>query len=205
MLVFEDFNRSIKIRKYGEMARVLKTSSLLFTGRRAEDGINIIDIMVKSCNDFSRYQGLIKYAVILNSKIDFLDLSLVMGKFFGVYNLYNYEHLSIDVRNRLVSDESINSIATRVIISYNFSDIYQYVSDNFPIGKEEFFNFISSLFVVRDDNSLYNSPVFSCLAHILMGNALFLKGNQLSNGFIGSSEAILYFSQINDKSNARVI
>lgn len=205
MRLFEDFSNDLRIKKYGDLAEKLRTSQMLLTGRRATGGIKIEELMVKSEGDFSKYQELIKKSVIMSYDADFLDFSLLMGKFFGVYNEYCYIDINRDVKVRIISNEMINKENTMRLLERKFDDIYEYLRGICVIDEKDFISFLSSLFVVRNDNSLYNDPLFKELASILLGNALIMEKYSIQNGFAGSRVCVEYFKRINNLDNSRIL
>ena len=205
MRLFEDFSNDLRIKKYGDLAEKLRTSQMLLTGRRATGGIKIEELMVKSEGDFSKYQELIKKSVIMSYDADFLDFSLLMGKFFGVYNEYCYIDINRDVKVRIISNEMINKENTMRLLERKFDDIYEYLRGICVIDEKDFISFLSSLFVVRNDNSLYNDPLFKELAYILLGNALIMEKYSIQNGFAGSRVCVEYFKRINNLDNSRIL
>lgn len=206
MRIFEEISDERKIKRFGVLAHKLNTSYMMLTGRRAEDGIKIEELLVESNGDFNKYQEIIRKSLSGYYKVDFLDFSLLMGKFFGVYNMYCYKDINMDVRRRIINDSNINRDNTKELLETRCVEMYDYFNSKYQTSMKEFFTIISKLFVVRDDYSLYNSPVVIDLFYILIGNYLFLEDNNLSEGFIGCSKSIDYFSFVNDKlNNKRVI
>lgn len=205
MRLFEDFSNDLRIKKYGDLAEKLRTSQMMLTGRRAIDGIKIEELMVKSEGDFSKYQELIRKSVIMSYDADFLDFSLLMGKFFGVYNEYCYIDISRDIKVRIINNEMINRDNTKRLLERKFDDIYEYLNGICVIDKKDFLSFLSSLFVVRNDNSLYNDPLFKELASILIGNALIMEKYSMKNGFAGSRACVEHFKRLNNLDNSRIL
>lgn len=206
MRIVEDFVDDYKLKKYGKLAAKLNTSSEFLTGRRSSDGIKIEKLLVAADGDFLEYQQLIKDELNRYHETDFLDFSLLMGKFFGVYNLYNYVDITQDNRRKLNNNPKVSRQKTLELIKKNCLDIYDYLFEKFLLSKEEFINLVGSLFEVRNDNSLYNDEVVREIAYILMGNYLFLEEHSLKNHFPGSAFCVQYFKRHNkDDKKIRVI
>lgn len=205
MKIVEDFVDDYRIKKYGELADSLLTSQDFLTGRRSSDGIKIEELLVNANGDFSKYQELVRKRLSKYYNTDFLDFSLLMGNFFGVYNLYCYDFINQDIRYRLINNENISRQATLNFIKKNCRDIYNHLFMNFGIDEEEFIKITSSLFEVNNDNSLYNDAVVREIAYILMGNYLFLEEHSLKSAFIGSDWCVEYFKRENKNGTKRQV
>lgn len=201
MRIIDEIIDDRRIKKYGELAHKLKTSLLMLTGSRNENGIKIEELMVESKGDFYYYQDLIEKSLLEDYKLDFLDFSLLMGKFFGVYNEYCFIDIKKDVRKKIAKNKKINRENTKLILEENFKEIFTYFKEKFFLTEEEFIEFISSLFVVRDDYSLYNNKMVNELSYILMGNYLSLEYSTSEKKFCGCLESIEYFHNVNNRLN----
>lgn len=206
MKIIEDCVDDYKLKRYGKLADGLKTSKSFLTGRRGSDGIRIEKLLEAANGDFLEYQELIKDDLNHYHKTDFLDFSLLLGKFFGVYNLYNYVYINHDNITKLNNSSKISRRETLYFLKKNCREIYDYLFEKFLISTDEFINLTSSLFEVRNDNSLYNDELVREVAYILMGNYLFLENHSLDNYFLGSAFCVQYFKRQNkDDKKLRVI
>lgn len=201
MRVIDEIIDDIKIKKYGKLAHKLKTSLMMLTGSKNENGIKLEDLMVESKGDFFYYQDLIEKSLLEDYQLDFLDFSLLMGKFFGVYNEYCFIYIKKDIRKKIATNKKINRENTMLILEENFNEIFKYFKDKFFLTKEEFIEFISSFFVVRDNYNLYNNKMVNELAFILMGNYLYLEYSISEKNFCGCLESIEYFQNVNNSLN----
>lgn len=201
MRVVEEIINEYRIKKYGELALDLKTSHLMLIGGRAEDGIKIEKLLIASKGNFYRYQEIIQEKLLEDYNVDFLDFSLIMGKFLGIYNLYCYIDINKEIRKKIINNKLITKKNVQNIITNNVRDIFTYLASKFNITFNDFKKFLASIYIIHDDYSLYNYPLFFELAYILMGNYLFLEFNTLSNGFIGCEDSIDFFHKMNKSYN----
>lgn len=203
MRIFEEMADERRIKKFGYLAHKLRTSYMLLTGRRGEGGIRIEDLLIESNGNFRRYQEIIRKNLSGYYEVDFLDFSLMMGKFFGVYNMYCYKDISRDIRRRIINDSNINRNNTKELLELRCAEIYDYFCSKYQISMKDFFTIMSNLFVVSDDYSLYNNPLVTDLFYMLIGNYLFLEDNNLCGGFIGCKKSIDYFEKTNNELNKK--
>lgn len=203
MRIVEDFLDEYKLKRYGSLAENLNTSKDFLKGRRRDDGIKIEELMVMSDGDFSLYQDLIKKELSRYYVTDFLDFSLLLGKFFGVYNLYCYLEIDYDVRKKLINSTKISRKNTLDFIKNNCRDIYDYLFGKFAIDKEQFVSIVVALFDVSNDYCFYNDEVVREISYILMGHYLFLEDKNLKNVFVGSEFCCQYFKRHNNKANKK--
>lgn len=202
MILVENAINNYKIKKYGDLAHSLKSSYTLLIGGTGEKTINIINYMRESNGDFSRYQELISYKLQEFYNTDFLDFTLLMGKMFGVYNLYCYFPIKYEVRKQISNSIVITPLETYDIIKNNFRSIYYHFNKIFSIDEEEFSFLISSMFEVQDDYKIYNNDIVKELGFMLMGYYLMIY-NLTEKDYITPIECIEYFHKIND-SNKKI-
>lgn len=197
MRLIDEIIDDYRIKKYGNLAHILKTSHKMLVGGRGADNIKIEKFLIASQGDFSNYQELIKNKLSEDYKLDFLDYSLLMGKFFEVYNLYCFIFINKEIRKKIINSNLITKENTINILKLNVANIYQHMFKKFKVDFASFKVFLSSLFIVKDDFSMYNNQMFNELSYILIGNYLFLEEYGLGNGFIGSEESIDFFNKMN--------
>ena len=197
MRLIDEIIDDYRIKKYGNLAHILKTSHKMLVGGRGADNIKIEKFLIASQGDFSNYQELIKNKLSEDYKLDFLDYSLLMGKFFEVYNLYCFIFINKEIRKKIINSNLITKENTINILKLNVANIYQHMFKKIKVDFESFKAFLSSLFIVKDDFSMYNNQMFNELSYILIGNYLFLEEYGLGNGFIGSEESIDFFNKMN--------
>lgn len=197
MRLIDEIIDDYRIKKYGNLAHILKTSHKMLVGGRGDDNIKIEKFLIASQGDFSNYQELIKNKLSEDYKLEFLDYSLLMGKFFEVYNLYCFIFINKEIRKKIINSNLITKENTINILKLNIANIYQHMLQKFRIDFESFKAFLSSLFIVKDNFSMYNNQMFNELSYILIGNYLFLEEYGLGNGFIGSEESIDFFNKMN--------
>lgn len=198
MRIVENIVDDYKLKKYGRMALELNTSTEFLKGRRSVDGIKIEELLSAAHGNFLKYQELIGKELNQSYKVDFLDFSLLMGIFFGVYNYYCFEYINKDVRKILINNVNISRTKTLEFIKNNCQDIYNYLYEKFCIDKDYFIKIVGSLFKLHDDDSLYNDEVVKEIAYILMGNYLYLEDNSLQEIFRGSAFCVQYFEKKNN-------
>lgn len=184
---------------YGERAVKLGVSKGMLSGRLASDGINIVKLISSSTSpeDFRRR---VIESLDDDRNTDYLHFSLIMGLYFGCFNLYNYMYICPDDRKKIVGSSPSRSDTMYFIKKY-WNVLCEYFSDKYGIKPDELKKIISQmLFIVDSDDvkvKFYNNDIVKDIGKILMGVSL-------SNEFIGCREAIEFFDESN-KNNIRKI
>lgn len=202
MRLFDEIRDDYMMNHYGRLADRYNSSRLLLTGGRADNSIKIEKLFLEAKSNNENFDNIVRETIGNNYNTDFLDFSLVTGLYFGVYNLYCYSKISYDVRDKIVK-ASINKDKSLEFLKNNSRIIYNYINEKYGISEDEFSTIISQLFVIRDDNSLYNNGIVRDIVFIMIGNTLYCEDFK-SNEFIGCSECINYFRQENDQIVSRI-
>ena len=193
--ISEEISDSIKLNLFGKKAGLLCVSKFLLTGRRASDGINISKLIHDSSSR-DDFKDKVVCEVSRDDNTDFLHFSLIMGLYFGCFNLYNYLYVSPQVRKKIVWGNIDRNDTVNFIIK-NYSSLLEYFQAVYGIDDEFLRATLSKVMLLNDeDMSLYNSDVVRDLGKILMGRTL--KG-EYSNCY----DAIAVFDEENKSVKAK--
>ena len=199
MRIIDDIENNIREKLYKGKSEICLVSPLLVRGRVASDGISIPKLL-KYSNKKVEFDTLVKQELTSDRKTDFYDFSLLMGQFFGIYNLYSYEFVDKSIKTKIVSS-NVDSKYTNMIFDKYSDKIFEYVSINHNISHDDYINLIVKMFKVVEDYSIYNSDVVKDIGKILIGNCLYaidyFDGN--CENLIDCDEAVNYFNDYNEK------
>lgn len=194
MKMIDDMVDSYVLTKYQEKANSLGVSSRMLIGRSANDGISPL-MLVKSSSNRQQFEDLVDAELTINKNTDFYHFSLLMGKYFGVYNLYTYMFVVPKMREEIMRRKPNLSKTIAFFNKYN-DNIFGYVEEMYGFSRDEYNEVLKNMFRRRDDYGLYNSPIVQDIGKTLMGCSLLESENGLGL-FIRSGEAIRYFEQKN--------
>lgn len=199
MRIIDDLENDVKELVYKNKAKLCGVSPLMLKGRIARDGISIIKLLRVS-KDKMQFDDLVRSELISERNTDFHDFSLLMGQFFGIYNLYSYEFVDKSIKTKIVSS-NVDRKYTNMIFDKYSDKIFEYVSINHNISHDDYINLIVKMFKIIDDYSIYNSDVVKDIGKILIGNCLYaidyFDGN--CENLIDCDEAVNYFNDYNEK------
>lgn len=196
MRIVNDIIGNSIISRYGEKANELGVSKLMIIGRTGENGISILD-MVKKSNSRKEFSLAVKMELQLYRNTDFYHYSLLMGQFFGVYNIYNYMFIAPNVRNELIiSQPNVNK--TVEFFNMNNVEIFSYINKKYGLGQSEYVDLVNNMFSLNNDYSVYNNAIINDIGMILMGNQLF-RADTNSRTFLGCRGCINYFNRKNEE------
>ena len=204
MRIIDDFENEVKESVYKNKAKLCSVSTLMLRGRNSSDGISIIKLLRASKNKI-QFDDLVKSELLKDRNTDFYDFSLLMGQFFGVYNLYSYEFVDKESRTKIVSSNISSEYTNMFFDKYN-DKVFEYISYNHSISHDDYINLIGKMFMVVNDYSIYNNSVVKDIGKILMGNYLYAMDYFDGNfeNLIDCNEAINYFDNCNKKNRGIV-
>lgn len=114
---------------------------------------------------------------------DFYDFSLAMGKFTGVYNVWNYQPLSYEMRQKIATMQ-VDSSLVENFLSQHLDSIVRYFQDFYGISSDQVQQDISMIFSIVDDDSIYRSVVCQDVGKILIATSLSYKN--ISSAYLSS-------------------
>ena len=202
MGLFDGVIDSYTIDKYGTKARLCRVSENLITGRNTDGGIRPLDILKKS-KSASEFDDFAREECAKDRNTDFYHFSLLMGQYFGVYNVYCYMYVSQDVRNRLAKAQPNPEETIAFFEEHNF-ELYQYIYETYGIDYNQYLGITSKMCTIDNNYSNYNNPVVRDIGKVLMGNSLYKSANPSNSEFIGCGDAIDYFNTCNQNVNKNI-
>jgi len=195
----EDYENDLKKLIYGKRANSFNISNYMLRGRTGNADIKIGKLISKSssCSDFV-YN--VKNELIKETNTDYLHFSLIMGLYFGYFNLYNYLYIKPSVRKKIVESEPSRRKTMNFIVKH-YSYLLKYFHNKYGIEDDLLKNIISKmLFMIDNDNDhevLYNNYVTKDIGLILMGISL-------SGEFTSCEDAINVFYKENDDCKLKI-
>lgn len=200
MLIFEELNKKIIYSLYASKAKILNLSPALLNG--ADDNMNLKTI-VKFSETKEILDKQIK-TILINPESNFLDFSLIMGLFFGVYNQYQYEYIDFEIKSKIVKNAP-NCEQIKETVEHNKNKIFEFLVKYYKIDRKTFEDTISRMFILEDENSeysLYEEGFANIIGKIILGNYLYLNelGIKNSTYLIDCEDAIKFIDKLNQKS-----
>ncbi len=202
--MFNKLNNNIIKRLYAKKANLLKVSPLLLDAKATKE-LNLIEIIKCSDNKCNFDKEVMK--ALLCEESNFLDFSLIMGLFFGVYNQYQYEYINYEVKKKIV-DNKPNSEQIKEVVKHNIEKIYMYLAEKYNIDKKTFDEIIFKMFVVEDvdEDTLYERKIANVIGKIILGNYLYLLEISIKNStfLVDCEDAINFIDKLNKKSSKKI-
>ena len=199
MRFVEGCEDDIKLFFCGKKAKKLKISEFMLKGRTSSQDISISKIIFKS-SGFDDFVNTIKDKLCEDTNTDYLHFSLIMGLYFGYFNLYNYLYIKPNVRKKII-DSNPNRHDTMNFIIKHYSYFLDYFYKKYGISDDVLKGIISRMFFCVDNENdyelLYNNYVTRDVGLILMGNSL-------SNEFTSCCDAINRFYEENDNCKLKI-
>lgn len=193
MQFIENYEREFRFFLYGDKAKKLDISKYVFVGRSADSGIKLGKI-IRNCSTKDNFRKKVISLLKSNVNTDYLHFSLIMGLYFGCFNLYNYLYIVPKVRNNIILTKPSRGKTLNFLIN-NYSSIFNYFNKKYGIDDNTLRRIISKMFFIVDTEddyiSIYNNYVCRDLGIILMGTSLFGE-------FVSCEYAIDYFYEEND-------
>ena len=189
---------SLVVDIYGRKALSIGVSYDLLVGSNGEGGINILS-MIKKSKTKEDFDKLAIDEIIKVRNTDFYHYSLLMGQYFGIYNIYSYVYVEQDSREFIMKSNP-NFFKTKKFIEEHDKEIFQYINSTYSVDYDFYGEVLERIFNINYDNSIYNNDVVKDISKILMGNDLYNIRNN-GTGFIGCREAIDYFEKQNEIKN----
>lgn len=193
MQFIENYEKEFRFLLYGEKAKKIDVSKYLLVGRSADSGIKI-GKTIKSSSSKDEFRENVISLLKSDVNTDYLHFSLIMGLYFGCFNLYNYLYVVPGVRNKIILSNP-NRHDTMNFLINNYSSIFSYFNKKYDIDDVSLRNIISKMFFITDTEDdyvlLYNNDICRDLGIILMGTSLFGE-------FVSCEYAIDYFDEEND-------
>lgn len=193
MQFIENYEREFRFFLYGDKAKKLDVSKYVFVGRSADSGIRLGKTIRNSASKSELRDNVITL-LKSDTNTDYLHFSLIMGLYFGCFNLYNYLYIVPDVRKRIISTNP-NRRNTLDFLIKNYSVLFHYFNKKYGIDDNTLRSIISKMFFIVDTEddyiSIYNNYICRDVGIILMGTSLFGE-------FVSCEYAIDYFCEEND-------
>ncbi len=147
----------IKVGRYQNHAFSLSAAPEFLYHHYSDGGIPMDEMIIASTSKPSLDR---KVSEVLRAGVDsdFYDYSLVLGKFTGVYNVYDYQPLSHEVK-RNISYLDIDPKETKAFLDRQFHSICKYFQDYYHIHADRVQQDIARMFHVGIDDSIYSSPI----------------------------------------------
>lgn len=179
--------------KYEKKALQLNISLELLYSKNGDQGIHISKMINRSLDkeDFNKYA---RWEIKKKRITDYFHHSLIMGLYFGYYNVFPYMYISQNIRNQ-ISVIKPNKEKTIEFIRKNEKKLAKFFENKYGLDYCDFQTITKRLFSKCQN---LNSPIISDYSKILMGNDLYVYNHNNKN-FIGCENCINYFDNLNIK------
>ena len=193
MRFIESYENDFRLFLYGKKAKQLKVSEFMLTGR---SGVNDIKIgkLISTSKDNEELRNNVCNELLKETNTDYLHFSLIMGLYFGCFNLYNYLYIKPSVRKKIV-ESNPNRKDTMNFIILHYSSILEYFHDKYGIDDYTLKSIISRMLFCIDNEDIYTSLYNNYVTREI---GLILMGVSLSDKFTSCSDAINSFYEKNE-------
>ena len=142
--------------------------------------INFFKI-IKDVQNKEELNNVLKYKLLEEEGKDFYSYSILLGLHYGVYNLYCYTNLSENlIKKILVKRPDLSD--TKLFFKNYKKDIVEFLLEKYNnIGEEEINEIINNMFIVQDNNSLYNNDIVKKINKIMLGIELLYNKEEIRN------------------------
>lgn len=203
MVTIKDI-RNYKIReKYREKLLMLNMSPNMLNLYVNRYTVNIIEI-IKNVENEEELSNVLKYKLMDESGKDFYSYSILLGLHYGVYNLYCYTNLSENLIRQILLN-CPNLTDTKLFFENYRKDIVEFLLKKYNnIDEEKINKIINNMFIVQEDNSLYNNDIAKEINKIMLGVELLYSKKEMKNydfrvkGSIMFGEAESEFDRVNE-------
>ncbi len=173
--------RNYKIReKYREKLLILDVAPDMLNLYINKYTINFFKI-IKDVQNKEELNNVLKYKLLEEEGKDFYSYSILLGLHYGVYNLYCYTNLSENlIKKILVKRPDLSD--TKLFFKNYKKDIVEFLLEKYNnIGEEEINEIINNMFIVQDNNSLYNNDIVKKINKIMLGIELLYNKEEIRN------------------------
>ncbi len=160
--------------------------------------------IVKEVNTKEQLDKILRNELITKDKSSFYTYSIIMGLYFGIYNLYCYIPLSRPLVNKILKT-SPNREDTLIFFENYHNEIVNLLNSKYNLTEAETNNIVNKMFHIIEDSSLYNNEIVSDIAKILIGSNLLFSKEEINRNSpkvkfsITSGKAIECFDKINNQ------
>lgn len=173
MNFISDFIGNYRLKHYKYLANSLEVSSRLLYHKQPNDCLQIHKIITKSPSKNILNRRVSSY-LYYHEDSDFYDFSLVMGKITGVYNLWCYQFLPYEVKQKIAS-MNIDPFLVQSFLSKHYNAIVKYLQETYQVSIEQIQHDIDMMFNIIDDESIYKSYICRDIGKILVVSAVSFK------------------------------
>lgn len=173
--------RNYKIReKYRKKLLMLDVAPDMLNLYINKYTINFFKI-IKDVQNKEELNNVLKYKLLEEEGKDFYSYSILLGLHYGVYNLYCYTNLSENlIKKILVKRPDLSD--TKLFFKNYRKDIVEFLLEKYNnIGEEKINEIINNMFIVQDNNSLYNNDIVKKINKIMLGIELLYNKEKIRN------------------------
>lgn len=162
-----------KMKRYKDLAYSLGASPRLFYNKYPKDCLQIDKMIISSPSKNILNRKVSSY-LYYHKDHDFYDFSLVMGKLTGVYNLWSYQFLPHEVKQK-ISSINIDPNLVKAFLNEHYISIVKYFQSTYKVSIEQIQHDIDMMFNIIDDESIYKSYICRDIGKILVVSAVSFK------------------------------
>lgn len=184
--------RNYKIReKYKEKLLMLDVTPDMLNLYINKYTINFFKI-IKDVQNKEELNNVLKYKLLEEEGKDFYSYSILLGLHYGVYNLYCYTNLSENLIKKILAKRPDLS-DTKLFFKNYRKDIVEFLLEKYNnIDEEKINEIINNMFIVQDNNSLYNNDISKEINKIMLGIELLYNKEEIRSYNFKARDSIIF-------------
>lgn len=184
--------RNYKIReKYREKLLMLDVTPDMLNLYINKYTINFFKI-IKDVQNKEELNNVLKYKLLEEEGKDFYSYSILLGLHYGVYNLYCYTNLSENLIKKILAKRPDLS-DTKLFFKNYRKDIVEFLLEKYNnIDEEKINEIINNMFIVQDNNSLYNNDISKEINKIMLGIELLYNKEEIRSYNFKARDSIIF-------------
>ncbi len=153
--------------------------------------INFFKI-IKDVQNKEELNNVLKYKLLEEEGKDFYSYSILLGLHYGVYNLYCYTNLSENLIKKILAKRPDLS-DTKLFFKNYRKDIVEFLLEKYNnIDEEKINEIINNMFIVQDNNSLYNNDISKEINKIMLGIELLYNKEEIRSYNFKARDSIIF-------------
>ncbi len=190
-VMFDDF---FAVKLHGKKAINLKVSPKMLFSKTGKDNLSISYLVRKSKSNIE-FRKRVEKELLFRTTSNFHDFSLLMGLYFGVFNLYGYMYIDSNLKKELLKGEP-SFFKTKKFLDNYEQEIFSYLEKKYHLDFSDYKQIYQQLFTVSPD-SFYSDAIYQDIGKIIMGNQLYHQDHPQDKRVLGCEKLISYFDQKN--------
>lgn len=198
-------------KNYLEKARKLNISSDFLSRLYTLSNKEGLDLIKSSNNEREVYIN-VQGALYNSHHPHFFDFSYLLGLEFGVFNVYRFEPLSLDIKRKFSSMsymKTLNRENTYYLFQNHMQAMATYLSEKYLYPTTIIYKTMEEMFYVNERNPYFSDDIAIDIGKMVTSYYLYINDKEKNNSlgkkeldlFFQSGEALLYFEAENHITN----